>query len=140
LNTAAVILALTPTILAGIGPTVTKISLLSLHRPFLALSLSLGSPGFFLSRPTIYDNPFEITNNDFGRLIVPRQRFSWLISTLQYLLACGAVGNVLFTSYDFGHRSVLTYSREISFYQLWWSASIVGPFLLSFLSIRLAVP
>jgi hypothetical protein len=63
-NAATVVLGLTPTILAAIGPTAAETALLPLHQPLLSLLLSVGSPELYVSRITVIDN-------SPGHLIVP---------------------------------------------------------------------
>jgi hypothetical protein len=100
MNTASVIMELTPTILASLQPTVADISVLSLHRPILVFLLSLGSPELYLSHLIIYEHPQSVTVNRVGAIIVPKVSTSWayMISLIQYLLAFGAAFNVLHLS------------------------------------------
>jgi hypothetical protein len=104
MNTATVVMGLTPTILAAIGPTATEIALLSFHRPLLTILLSVGSPELFLNRLAMFDNPLKIIDNNAGALVVPPLSTHWavLTSVVQYILAGGAVVNVLYTSHDSG--------------------------------------
>ena len=141
INSVGLILGLTPTILAGLGPTVSEISLLSLRRPILAFFLSLGSPEIFLTRLTIYENPFDLRRNTAGALIVPElpRHISHVFSFVQYLVAFGAALNVLYLSWDLGLKSVLIWSCEYSFFPLIWSGSTAIPHILACLSLRASV-
>ncbi len=68
----SVLLGLTPSILAGLGPTIGEVALLSLHRPVLALLISLGAPGIYPTRIATPDYPFEAYEAKTGALVVPK--------------------------------------------------------------------
>lgn len=58
---ASVIMGLTPTLLASLGPSVAEASLLSTHRPLLSLLsflISLGAPVVYPMRVFDFTDPF----------------------------------------------------------------------------------
>jgi hypothetical protein len=135
-----VLLGLTPSILAGLGPTVGEVALLSLHRPVLALLISLGAPGIYPSRIATYDNPFEAFKMKTGALIVPTLSwpYSGIISAAQYALTAGAAANVFKVSYDIGVGSVLAWWCEFSLMPLFWSALTVVVHLTAAFALRVS--
>jgi hypothetical protein len=60
LNSAGVILGIMPTLLSGIGPSIAETSLLSAHRPFLSLLISMGAPAIWPTRIFKYNNPIHV--------------------------------------------------------------------------------
>ncbi len=59
LNSAAVILGIMPTLLSSIGPSIAETSLLSAHRPFLSLLISMGAPAIWPTRIFKYKDPIQ---------------------------------------------------------------------------------
>jgi hypothetical protein len=60
------------------------------------------------------------------------------LSALQYMLAAGAVANVLDISFDIGKRAVIIWSCEYKFHHLAWSRAIIAPHFFAWLELRLA--
>ena len=135
-----IVLGLTPSILASLGPTVAEISLLSLRRPLLALLVSLGSPAIYPTRLVTYDNPFDVLKPNAGALAVPRiKKYMWTISAVQYLLASGAAVNVLWTSYQLGTRGVLLWACSTSYLPLVWSLTTVVIHVVAICALRISL-
>lgn len=55
---ASVIMGLTPTLLASLGPSVAETSLLSAHRPLLSFLISLGAPAVYPMRVFDFIDPY----------------------------------------------------------------------------------
>jgi hypothetical protein len=141
MGAATVVLGLTPSLLAGLGPTAAEVSLLSLRRPVLAFLLSLGSPAIYPSRLVTYDNPFGACKPSTGALVVPKIKmpYAGIISAGQYIFAAGAVANVLLVSYQLGTRAVLSWACEYSFFPILWSGFTVVIHSTAFWALRISL-
>lgn len=73
MQSAAIMLGLTPTILSYIGPTVGEIALNSTRRLVLAVFLMLGAPAVFATRPFDFDCPGESLKRDVGGFVLHKQ-------------------------------------------------------------------
>jgi hypothetical protein len=99
---AAVLLGLTPTILTALGSSSAELSLLSSHRPALALLLLLGSPAINPIRTFDYHNQVEESQDKKWRWYVPknsqkseRSRIGDNIRVIfQLLFAIGSIANL----------------------------------------------
>jgi hypothetical protein len=99
---AAVLLGLTPTILATLGSSTTELSLLSSHRPALALLLVLGSPAMNPIRTFDYHDPLKEIQKKKWRWYFPKQsqvpnhpRARNIISVIiQLVFAIGSITNL----------------------------------------------
>lgn len=106
---AQVLLGLTPTILALLGPSPMELSLLTViaKRPLLALLLALACPSVYLGRAFDSTPPLDVLKERPGRRPQWRpkgaKRFGLVIA--QYLLALGSLSNVA------GNTSVLRSSQ-----------------------------
>lgn len=123
---ASVVLGLLRGVLAGFGPSVAEISLLSSHRPLLAFLLSIGAPAVYPTRVFEYDNPMEVLQPDPPKIyrleIRPRGNLSAAtISLLEYVFAIGASVNMINTSWELGIKSVLDWSCTTYFVPLIWT-------------------
>lgn len=136
---ASVLLGLTPSILASVGPTFAEISMLTHRRPFLAFLISLGSPAIYPSRFATYEDPFEVYQPHVGALSIPPigRPYSGIISACQYLLAAGAALNVWKLSYDLGIQSVISWWCTFGFAPLFWTSLNVGIYFLAVLALRI---
>jgi hypothetical protein len=135
---ASVLLGLTPSILASVGPSFAEISMLSHRRPFLTFLISLGSPAIYPCRFATYEDPFGVYRPQVGALAIPPigRQYSWIISACQYVLASGAALNVLKLSFDLGIQSVISWWCTFSFAPLFWTSLNVGIYLLAVLALR----
>lgn len=138
---ASVLLGLTPTLLAGLGPSGGEISLLSLHRPLLAFLVSLGSSAIYPSRLFSYENPFNLIKPSSGALIVPRIRNSYaaVISVAQYVFAIIAVLNLGHVSYILGVKTILVWGCDFNSGPLTWSICVVAVHAVACISLRIAL-
>lgn len=135
-----VLLGLTPTILAALGPTIAEVALLSLRRPFLAGMISLGAPAIYPSRIAVYNDPFKAYESLPGELVVPEIRgwYAAAVSAMQYLLAAAAAANVLQASYELGIRTSIAWWCEFSYAPLFWSLLTIVIHSTSAIAIRIA--
>jgi hypothetical protein len=99
-----------PTVLATLGPAVAETSLLSAHRPLLSLLVSMGAPAIWPTRVFEYNDPAKVLERE-NRLVLSRLNpyLAVVLSTLQYLLATGAVANIFTTSIQLGQNAILTW-------------------------------
>lgn len=140
---ASVLLGLTPTILASLGPTISEIALLSSRRPFLSLLLSMGAPVTYESRFLRFDNPVDLLRRPerSGILKMSRRslRFAVGISVAQYLFAGLAIGNLVATSVELGRNTVVSWRCSISWLPLTWALTPIAcyaPAVVSFALYR----
>lgn len=109
---AGVTLALMPSLLSSLGPTLAESSTLVLERPVLSLLLTVAAPASYPFRPCGHQDPLEPSRQPFRRL--RRVPSSWwaqvLISLLQYLMALAAATNVVAASLELGIKTVVTFT------------------------------
>lgn len=138
-NSANTILGLMPTLLASIGPSFAEISLLSAHRPLLSFLISMGASAIWPNRMFEYIHPPDILR---------RSRSSWagnirpwpaaILSLAQYVVAVGAIANVMTTSIEVGRKSILAFGCTTTFAPLIWSSLPSAIHLISVLSYFIA--
>lgn len=138
---AAILLGLTPTILSVLGPSVAEIALLSMHRPFLSLLLSLGAPAVYPGRFLIWDDPMCVNEPQTGAWVVQPLSMRWaiVVSTTQYVLAMGAVALNIYTAWAMGVRAVLVWFCDTSYWPLLWVVLTIVTHTIAVLSLRLAI-
>ena len=99
----AVIMGLTPTILASIGPSVAETSLLSAHRPLLSFLISVGAPAVYPTRVFEFTDPYSVLRHKDHLLRLPPwlatgPKLAIIASVLEYTFALAAVAAVILTS------------------------------------------
>jgi hypothetical protein len=119
------VLGLTPAILSQLGLRLSESSMLSYRRPGLSFLLSMGSPAVFLSRIFQYDAPLSALKRVVrDQPASPRgKRFpgrEFLISAAEYVLAIGAIANVVEMGIALGWRSVLTWDCNSTWLPFAW--------------------
>ena len=110
-NGAIVILGLMPTLLTSISPSVAEITLLSAHRLLLSLLISMGAPAIWPTHIFEYKyiHPSETLHERRGALRTSQMR-PWpvaMTSLVQYIVAIGAMVNIITTSINVGRKSIL---------------------------------
>lgn len=103
------------------GPRVAEISLLSTHRPFLSFLLSVGAPGVWPTRVFLYDDPAKCLRRGLFSLTPQSTARSRWISATQYILAVGAIVNLLQTAIMLGRLTVISWSCNFDYGPLAWS-------------------
>lgn len=111
---AQVLLGLTPTMLAVLGASTEELNLVSVvaRRPILATLLALGSPSVFVSRAFEYSDPVGMLQDRGGRRAAGRlhSRFGrWVLLTIQYICAIGAMANVGLLNWDIGSKTICSF-------------------------------
>ena len=137
----SILLGLAPTTLSLLGPSVGEMALISIHRPVLALLLSLGAPAVFPGRFLLWDDPLRAKEPLTGSfLITPFSRMSAIfISLIQYIFAAGAGVNILHAAYRIGVKAVVSWSCANSFWPLVWVVSSLVIHFVASLSLRTAI-
>ena len=134
LQSATVLLGIMPTLLANLGPSIAEISLLSTYRPLLSFLLSIGAPAVWPTRVFQYNDPAiilaPVDPDNHPKLVigmVTSENLSFAISAAQYLLATGAIANVIYTSIDLGEKTILSWGCTTTFLPLVWigAASVI---------------
>lgn len=139
-NSANTILGLMPTLLASIGPSFAEISLLSAHRPLLSFLISMGASAIWPNRMFEYIHPPEILRRRSKSPWAGKMRF-WpavMMSLAQYVVAIGAIANVMTTSIEVGRKSILAFGCTTTFAPLLWSSLPSAIHLVSVLSYFIA--
>jgi hypothetical protein len=141
MQSAQVLLGLTPSILSLVGPGTAEISLLSLRRPIFAMLLALGSPSVNPVRALMYHDPFQELQRRRGQIQLGLQHCStWqrvFVAVLEYVLVFAAVANVTELGYRLGHRTIVAWAANFSYFHLVWSLAVVIIHILGCLTIRL---
>ena len=138
MNSAAVLLGLSPTILAYFGPTVGEMALISSRRPVLAVLAVLGAPAVFATRPFNFNSPGKSLKKNAGNFVLHRQApfRAAVITTVQYLLSSLAVANCLLNSVQLGTSTILSWKCLWPYLQLGWNLMALAPHICAALSLR----
>jgi hypothetical protein len=143
MQSAGVLLGLTPTILSLVGSSTAETALLSLRRPFLAFFLAAGSPSVNPIRAFEYHDPIAALGNRNGHVRIASKHTScWQragIAAAEYALGMAAVANVAELGYRLGIRSVLAFAAPETFLQLLWTFTAILIHLCGCIVLRLQV-
>ncbi|TRX89604.1 hypothetical protein FHL15_009513 [Xylaria flabelliformis] len=129
MSSAQVLLGLTPTIVALLGPSPTELSLLTViaRRPGLAILLALACPSVYLSRAFDSTSPLDILKERPGRLKQWRpkgwRKFGLVI--FQYLVALGMLANVSVLYYQLGVRTICMFWSNATVVPLVWGMLVL---------------
>jgi hypothetical protein len=135
---ASVLLGLTPTILATVGPAIAEVALLSSRRPILSLLLCLGSPAAFPARFLAFEDPIKLLSPERPSILNHSHfpvRFAIVTSFLQYVFAIAAILNLITTSLELGLKTVLSWRCSVSWLPVIWAITPIAchaPAILSF--------
>ena len=121
---AAVIMGLTPTILASLGPSVAETSLLSAHRPLLSFLISLGAPAVYPTRVFEFTDPYSVLRHKEHVLRLPLlgTRSAIICSILEYLFALVAAISIILTSAQLGAKTILVWACTNQAMPLIWTS------------------
>ena len=104
MDTASVLLGLTPTMLSAVGPGIAEIALLILRRLLLGMLLAMDAPASFPSRFLVYDDPLKLLRRgerpSVLRITMISTWRSILISWPQYAFAILVITNLIVASLD----------------------------------------
>ncbi|KAI2463272.1 hypothetical protein F4781DRAFT_417179 [Annulohypoxylon bovei var. microspora] len=130
---ASVVLGLFPTLMSvSIGPSVSEIYLLSIHRPILAMLITLGSPTYQVSKLFEYHHPGLLLHPENNKLqiFISSKSFAMFLSILEYFVALLASGTVLYTTVEMGQKSILAWGCTTQFAELSWAVFALVPQIL----------
>ena len=126
MGSAQVLLGLTPTMLAVLGPSTEEVSVLFVvgRRPLLALCLAAGTPAVFPMRSFDPKDPLGILKERDGRLQAPElPRVGEVIVVLvQYVLTICAILNVADVSRQLGVQVVCNFAPQLTYLVLLWAS------------------
>ena len=121
---AAVLMGLTPTILASLGPSVAETSLLSAHRPLLSFLISLGAPAVYPTRAFDFTDPYSVLRHKEHVLRLPLlgTRSAIICSVLEYTFALAAAISIILTSAQLGAKTILVWACTNQAMPLIWTS------------------
>ena len=132
---AAVLLGLTPSILAALGPSVEEMSSLFIiaRRPLLGLCLAAGAPSLYLFRAVDYQKVIENLQNrdEHARLRFFTLRRQYAVMVLEFILAAGAIANNITNSYQLGLQTSCVFAPHLWYLPLAWALFGITPHLLA---------
>ncbi|KAI1755512.1 hypothetical protein F4782DRAFT_488797 [Xylaria castorea] len=141
MSSAQVLLGLTPTIVALLGPSPTELSLLTViaRRPGLAIILALACPSVYLSRAFDSTSPLDILRERPGRLQQWRPK-GWRRSGLvvvQYMVALGMLANIAVLYYQLGVRTICMFWPNGTVVPLVWGMLVLPIHIAATIVFRL---
>ncbi|KAL8711810.1 MAG: hypothetical protein Q9220_003754 [cf. Caloplaca sp. 1 TL-2023] len=137
----SILLGLAPTTLSLLGPSVGEMALLSIHRPILALLLSLGAPAIYPGRFLLWDDPLRANEPQTGSFIVkPFSRLGAVgVLLFQNLLAAAATANILQAAQRIGLQGVVSWRCRDSYWPVLWFVLSLTIHFIATLSLRTAI-
>lgn len=142
MNISSVVLGLTPTFLQAVGVSPVELSLLHIHRPFLAFVLSIGSPAVIPMR----SEGFGTTINEKLKKTAPQpgstgtsQYRSLSLDLLTMVFAIGAVGNTWYLAYQLGYWSISVFSVGVAWLPMFWHSLTILFYLVGIWALRLTL-
>lgn len=145
-QSAEVLLGLAPTLLSTLAPSLGEISLVSTRRRFLALLLAVANPSIYVSRLLVYNDPREYlkhshsTTSFTDALLNLTGRAAAAVSLLQYVLAAGAVVNVVQLSWRLGSRTVIAWKCNTSYLPFVWTIMPLAVHLVAAVGWHMSTP
>lgn len=142
---AGILLGLMPTILAYAGSNLSETALLIVRRPMLAFLLAMGSPAMPPLRTFVHEDiPKMLIRRKGGittELSIATHGYTIraIIVGVELVLSLAAIANVVYTSYELGVKTFVSWSIDVFFHPLLW-ACITGPIhLCGFIVLRMDV-
>lgn len=119
------LLGILPAALVLLGSNTPQVSLLALRRPILAFALAVGTPGVTPTRALQYADHLELLEKRLDVLPIPTYSTvsATIVTVLQYLVAFGAVGNVVHITWQLCILTVCSFSPEAIFMPALWVAT-----------------
>lgn len=138
---ATVIVGLTPTILASLGPSVAETSLLSAHRPLLLFMISLGAPAVYPARVFEFTDPYSVLRHKEHLLRLPLwgTRSAIICSVLEYVFALAAATTIISTSVQLGAKTILVWNCTNQAMPLVWTFLSAAIHIGAALSYKIAL-
>ncbi|ERF72884.1 hypothetical protein EPUS_08692 [Endocarpon pusillum Z07020] len=122
---AAVLLGLTPSILAALGPSVEETSSLFIiaRRPLLGMCLAAGTPSLYPFRTVDYKKAVENlqVRNPHARLRRFTPLSQYLVMIFEFILAIGAVANNATNSRQLGLQTICVFAPQLWYLPILWA-------------------
>ena len=129
IGSAQVLLGLTPSMLAVLGPSTEETSLLSVvgRRPLLAILIAAGSPAVFPMRAFENNDPIGLLKDRQGRKPPPHLSARGVVAEMifEYLIVIAAVANIATVSRDLGYQIVCSFAPHLTYLVLLWAFLIL---------------
>lgn len=114
---AAVLLGLTPAILAALGPSVEELSSLFIvaRRPLLGICIAAGAPSLYPLRTIDYKKVIETLGdrNSYVHPIIHFTRpYQYTVMILEFIVATGAIANSATNSYQLGMQTICVFAAQ----------------------------
>jgi hypothetical protein len=139
---AAVVLGLTPPILALSGNTLPEMALLATRRPLLGFTLALGSPFVSLMRAFEYPNPEGSLAQTVQPARLPGTGSKWIVIVVllaQYFVAIAAAANVFIATYQLSFQTVSSWAPDVTWTIILWWVIAVSIYSFNITAVRLRV-
>jgi hypothetical protein len=124
MGSAQVLLGLTPTILATLGPSSEETSMLFViaRRPVLAVLLAAGSPAVFATRSFEVTDPLRLLKDRESRSRLPNlsSRIEITVMITEYVFALAAIANIITLGYELGVQVVCSFTPHSTYIPLLW--------------------
>lgn len=122
MSSATVLLGILPAALVLLGSNTPQVSLLALRRPFLAFILAVGTPGVTPTRALQYADHLQLLERRLDVLPVPSYGAftAAVVITLEYMVAFGAVANVVHITWQLCILTVCSFSPEAIYMPALW--------------------
>ncbi|KAL2214545.1 hypothetical protein CC79DRAFT_1317181 [Sarocladium strictum] len=139
MSSATVLLGILPAALVLLGSNTPQVSLLALRRPFLAFTLAVGTPGVTPTRALQYADHLQLLERRLD--VLPVQTYNKFTASLlcifEYLVALGAVGNVVHITWQLCILTVCSFSPEAIYMPALWVATSFLVNIGSYLAAKL---
>jgi hypothetical protein len=102
----------------------------------------MGAPAVWPTRIFLYDDPVECLESGINRTTIPpilSQPLSIGLSVLQYLLAAGAIVNLIQLALELGRKTVITWSCDFDYGPLAWTLMPLFIHALAAVSYRIEI-
>jgi hypothetical protein len=140
MNISSIILGLTPTFLQAVGVGSVQLSLLHLHRPLLALALSLGSPAILPMHSDSYESTIkDILEKTLSQPDSTPQYRGLSLDMVTLVFAIGAAGNSWYLAYQLGYWSISMFAVGAAWLPIFWQALALLLHFGGLLSLRLTL-
>ena len=136
MQSATVLLGLTPTIISYIGPTVVDITLVSSYRPVLATLTGLGAPAIFPTRLFKTVSPEKRLEQGIWKFALENPAKAFAVTAIEYLFLGAAIVNSLLNSRRLGHRTILSWKCLSSDMEFLWNFLPLVSYICAGLSLR----
>ncbi|OQN95372.1 hypothetical protein B0A48_18478 [Cryoendolithus antarcticus] len=141
MNSATVLLGILPALLPLVGSDTAETSLLGVRRPLFAMLLAVSSPSVSPIRAFVYPNPREMLEKHELGLDVQSLRASTgtLVALIQYIVAIGAVANVVELGAELSYMTVSSWGPNETYLIYLWTFLALPVYACGLVCLRLRV-